>query len=414
MIDDFKPRRRVRVMPAETKKPETVTEEKPTEPVFKTPEETADEDPNNNSKRSENSSKGPDLKDKFAWLKRITKKQWIIIGVVLTLLVGGGVAFALTRPDPPAPEPEPAPVVEKEEKPEPPKTLASPLTGVQVKPELAKLPTTGVMIENSPDARPQSGLYHAGVVVEAIAEGGITRFLALFQESQPDYIGPVRSVRPYFLDFLVPFDAPIAHVGGSAQALAEIRNQGIKDLDQFFNPGPYHRVSSRFAPHNMYTSRSGLLELQKSKGWGTSKFSSLVRKAEKKAKTPNASAVDVNISSFTYNPRFVYNAKSNSYLRHLAGAPHMDEKAGKQLNPKTVVVLVMPHHYSGIYSVYQTTGSGKAFIFQDGTVTEGIWEKKSRSSQLKLGDANGSPLGLNPGQTWITLVGDASRVIVTP
>src|SRR3989344_4870304 len=125
-----------------------------------------------------------------------------------------------------------------------PVTIASPLTGLQVAPELAQRPVTAIMIENSLDARPQSGIQEAGVVFEAIAEGGITRFISLYQEAQPTYIGPVRSLRPYYIDWAVPFDASIAHIGGSPDALAQIRNGG-KDLDQFFNSGSYSRISSR-------------------------------------------------------------------------------------------------------------------------------------------------------------------------
>lgn len=315
----------------------------------------------------------------------------------------------------PAPPP-PAPIVKEEPAPEapPPTTEPSRLTGVQVPIEENKLPVTGVMIENSPDARPQSGLKDAGVVFEAIAEGGITRFMALFQTERPAYIGPVRSARPYYLEFLVPFDAPIAHAGGSGQALAEIRNQGIKDLDHGANGDIYHRVSNRFAPHNLYTSRDELLARQQERGWGTSNFTGFVRKAETPATTPNVKSIDVKMSGYLYDPHFDYEPETNSYKRFMAGQPHTDEKTGQIIKPKVVVVIVMPHTYEGIYSVYATRGSGKAYFFQDGIVTEGIWEKADRNTQFKFGDANGAPLGLNPGQTWITLAASASDVSFAP
>src|SRR3954469_13189590 len=93
--------------------------------------------------------------------------------------------------------------------------VAAPLTGLLIDPTLAKRPVTAIMIENSLDARPQSGLQDAGVVFEAIAEAGIKRFLELFQDTRPGYIGPVRSLRPYYIDFGWPYQAAIAHVGGS-------------------------------------------------------------------------------------------------------------------------------------------------------------------------------------------------------
>jgi len=118
----------------------------------------------------------------------------------------------------------------------------SPLTGEQVADEAAtKQVVTAIMIENSPDARPQSGIKDAGVVYEAIAEGGITRFLTLHQQDKPQLVGPVRSLRIYFLDWLAPYNASVAHVGGSADALAEVRNGSYRDIDQFFNADSYWR-----------------------------------------------------------------------------------------------------------------------------------------------------------------------------
>jgi hypothetical protein len=313
-------------------------------------------------------------------------------------------------------DPAPAPVVHQEEPapPPPPKPIVSRLTGLQVTPEQEALPVTGVMIENSPDARPQSALYDAGVVYEAIAEGGITRFMALFQESKPAYIGPVRSVRPYYLDFLVPFDAPIVHAGGSGQALAEIRTQGVKDIDHGANAGAFQRVSSRYAPHNLYTSREQLLAVHGARGYNTSNFTGYARKEEKKAEAPNARSIDFTLSGFLYNPHFDYFPDTNSYLRSQAGKPHTDERAGKQINPKVVVALVMNHSYAGIYSVYHVLGSGKAYYFQDGTVVEGSWEKANRQSQFVFKDATGGIQGLNPGQTWVTIVGSPTGVSFRP
>jgi hypothetical protein len=97
-------------------------------------------------------------------------------------------------------------------------------------------------------------------------------------------------------------------------------------------------------------------------------------------------------------------------LRSEGGKPQLDEKSGAQLSPKVVVVLIMPHHYEGIYSVYQDTGSGQAFVFQDGSMTNATWNKADRKDQLKLSDSTGAPLKLNPGQTWFTLASLAGSV----
>jgi len=330
------------------------------------------------------------------------KRLLILVAIGVFLVAGTSAALRVFIKDPPppaavyiAPPPEPEPV---------PTTAPSPLTGVEVPLADSKLPVTGVMIENSPDARPQSGLRDGGVVFEAIAEGGITRFLSLYQEAKPDYIGPVRSVRPYYLDFLRPFDAAIAHAGGSPQGLAEVRDQGIKDLDQSFNPGAYQRTNTRYAPHNLYTSRAQLLALHQEKGFTKSDFKGYERKEEKPLTTPVAKTIDFAISSFLYNTHYDYDQKSNSYLRSMGSKPHTDERSSKQINPKVVIAMETTHGYAGIYSVYGVTGSGAVTVFQDGNAIKGTWSKKDRTSHYVFKKADGKPLALNPGQTWITLI----------
>lgn len=339
---------------------------------------------------------------------RLNQKQKIVVGVLLVFFLAGGMAGAyylyrnLTKLPPYT---NPAVVLPPQEPPKP-TTEPSLLTGVEVALELNKRPVTGVMIENSPDARPQSGLKSAGVVFEAVAEGGITRFLVLFQEDQPDYIGPVRSARPYYLDWLLPFDASYAHVGGSPDAMAQIKTLGVRDLDQFANSGTYQRVSNRYAPHNVYTSMAKLDELNQRKGYTSSTFTGFARKKEEPAAQPTARSINVTVSSLLYNSHYDYDPASNSYLRSQGGKPHTDERAAAQLSPKVVLVLVMPRgiHSDGKHSTYATVGSGELYVFQDGLVTTGIWQKTDRKNQFTFTDGSGAPIKLNPGQTWITMV----------
>lgn len=353
-------------------------------------------------------------KKKRRFTLKLTKKTAIIGAAVMVLLLGGGgaAAYKLTHNKKSAAVAQTPPAPAKPVEPPKPTTLASPLTGLQVSPELAQLPVTGVMIENSPDARPQSGLRDAGIVFEAIAEGGITRFLALFQESQPGYVGPVRSVRPYYLEWLQGYDAAIAHVGGSPEALSQIQSESIKDLDQFYNSGAYRRITSRYAPHNVYTSLADLLSLEKQKGYTKSTFTAFARKADTRPATPTVSAIDFTLSGYLYNPHFDYDASANAYNRSQAGAPHLDDKTGAQIQSKVVIAIVVPFgiKVDGLHSDYSTTGTGKAFIFQDGAVTVGTWSKASSKGSLAINDANGAPLPLNSGQTWITAVGTEGSV----
>ncbi len=345
--------------------------------------------------------------------KNFSKKQWALFIAALIAVLGitGAGAFALYKKvsfAPPPPETYFAPHEKKEE----PTTVASPLTGLQVDPEIAKRPIIGVMIENSPDARPQAGLKDAGVVFEAVAEGGITRFLALFQDTEPDYIGPIRSARPYYLDWTLAFDAAYAHVGGSPEALSEIGSLGVRDLDQFHHSGAYHRVSSRFAPHNMYSGIPALRDVALSKGYTGSNFTPWERKEEKASETPNAKNIGLDISSANYNVRFEYNAESNSYKRIMAGRPHTDERSGDQISPKVVIALVSTKGLAAdrLHTTYETTGSNTVFIFQDGVMKEGKWHKPNRKSQFTFKDLDGNVIKLNPGQAWVTVIDAASKV----
>ena len=305
-----------------------------------------------------------------------------------------------------------------------PVTVPAPLTGLPVDPALAKRPITAIMVENSEDARPQSGLQDAGVVYEAIAEAGITRFMALFQDTRPSYIGPVRSLRPYYIDFATPWDASIAHVGGSPEALSEIRSGG-KDLDQFFNSGAYWRSASRDAPHNVYTSFDRLDELNTSKGYTASSAQPWGHKNDKKLAAPTAKSISFNISSADFNVHYDYDAASNSYLRSEGGQAHLvttsdNESTTVQLKPKVVIALVLPLGQGELdasgayYSNYTVTGTGNVYIFQDGGVTQGTWTKSGRSSQFAFSDASGKEIKLNAGQVWLSAVSGDSQVQYTP
>ncbi|MCE7936956.1 DUF3048 domain-containing protein [Candidatus Saccharibacteria bacterium CPR2] len=278
----------------------------------------------------------------------------------------------------------------------------SPLTGVEVSPDLAKRPVKGIVIENSPDARPQSGLQEAGVVFEAIAEGGITRHLALYQEARPALFGPVRSLRPYFLEWGKTFDAAVAHVGGSPEALQYARSASMKDLDQFSHAGSFYRASDRYAPHNMYTTSDLLDALMNELGFQESKFTPWTRKADTPSPAPNASNISINISSQYYASSYTYDQASNSYLRSLAGNAHKDRESGKQINPKVVIVMKIPQSVMADgHLKMPTAGSGELLIFQDGTLTTGTWQKPGAFEQYKFLDAAGAEISLNAGQAWV-------------
>ena len=401
------------------------------EPAFRPPEqvEAADERaiPTNNKAVVGNnmplddmpvaahSFSGGSTPKKKSWLKRLTKKHWLIVGAAAAVLGLAVLACFVIWPQKAA-APAHHATITKQLPPTPqPTTVASTLTGLAVDPSVNQRPVTAVMIENSTFARPQSGLDQAGVVFEAVAEGGITRFLTLFQDTQPDYIGPIRSVRPYYLQWLLGFDAAVAHVGGSPEAINDIKAWGVKNLDQEYNGSFYTRVSSRAAPHNVYTSITNLNTLETKLGFGASHFTGFARKPDAASKTPTTTSIDFNISSADYAVHYDYDPATNTYKRSEGGKPHMSvSKAGvqTQIAPKVVVALVMPQSLEadGLHSQYGTIGSGAMFVFQDGVLTQGTWSKASSGQQFVFTDQSGQPLKLNAGQTWITVLGAANRV----
>lgn len=341
-------------------------------------------------------------------------RSGLLFAAALAIIIGTGVTVLAVMYTAPVYEPaKDLSGIPKKKEPEAPK-FYSPLSGLEVADEPAtKQQVTAIILENSPDARPQSGIKQAGIVYEAIAEGGITRFLCLYQESKPELIGPVRSLRPYFVDWLAPFDAAVAHVGGSKLALDEIRNGTYKDIDQFFNAGSYWRATDRYAPHNVYTSFARLDALNQTKGYTSSTFNGYSRKADQPSQSPNASRITVDISSHTYNTAYTYDAATNSYIRQLAGQPHTDREAG-QITPKVVIVMKVPVQRGfedGWREQMQTTGSGQVLIFQDGTVVEGIWEKPDRKAMISFKGADLQPTALNAGQIWISVIAPNKSVV---
>lgn len=348
-------------------------------------------------------------RDAFVTWVKSHKKLAITLSALLVVIVACGTAtavyFLTQKPEPtvtvaPPPEPEPEPV-----------HYYSPLTGAEVKNEaVTKQAVTGIMIENSPDARPQSGLKNSGVVFEAIAEGGITRFLAIYQEQKPNLVGPVRSVRMYYVDWIAAFNASVAHIGGSANALKEVRNGKYRDIDQFFNAGAYWRATDRYAPHNVYTNFKRLDALNKAKGYTTSTFDGFSRKDSTASETPDATKVNVTISSALYNSAYTYNKKTNTYDRSQGGAKHLDREAG-QISPRVVIVIKVKETTvmeDGWRQNIQAVGKGTAYIFQDGTVTKATWNKPSKTKQITFTDSNGEDVALARGQTWITAVPDST------
>lgn len=352
----------------------------------------------------QNKSHIPTFRRMGHWAKTHRPAALGIVGIITILIAAIAAWYAhAVKPDPVSIVPG---IIHEQEE----VKYYSPLTGIEVKNIAAtKQAVTAVMIENSPAARPHSGLKEAGIVYEAISEAGITRFIALYQEDKPKLIGPVRSIRTYFLDWAAPYNASIAHVGGSPQALAIVRNGNYRDIDQFFNSAAYWRSSDRYAPHNVYTNFKRLDALNKQKGYKKSSFTGFTRIAPgedaESAGSKAANSIAINFSSSDYNTRYTYDRKKDRYKRFLGGKKHIDREKG-QITPRVVIALHVNQKKAGdgYHESITTTGSGKATVFQNGRVITATWKKSGRNEPLRIIDKNGDGLPLARGQTWIAAV----------
>ena len=148
--------------------------------------------------------------------------------------------------------------------------VMNPLTGLNVDEVVLTQSPITVMLDNFYSARPQAGLAEADIVYEILAEGLITRYMAVFYGNLPESIGPVRSARPYFVEKAFEFDPFYVHVGGSMQALSDIKKIGIADIDGLTS-GAFWRLNHKKAPHNMYTSSEALISEAKRMGFDLQK-----------------------------------------------------------------------------------------------------------------------------------------------
>jgi len=266
-----------------------------------------------------------------------------------------------------------------------------------------------IMIENNIDSRPPAGIEHASIVFEAIAESSITRFLAIFPgDLEIKRIGPVRSARPYYLDWATEFDPVYLHVGGSPQALAELAVSSMYDLDQFVN-GPYYwRDKKRYAPHNVYTSSKLINEAIEDKNWDeTASFDTWIFKAEEDLENrPESQEIKINYDAYYYDVVWKYDREQNDYIRYQMDSRYKTEQS--EIRTKNIAVVYTENRviddYGRLYT--RTLGEGEAVVFHDGIAIEGNWKKPNAKSRLRFFDSEGNEIEMNEGKTWIAIVPD--------
>jgi len=276
-----------------------------------------------------------------------------------------------------------------------------------------------VIIENHTDSRPQmAGLEEASLVFETEAEGGITRFLAFYPYQNTDRVGPVRSARPYFVSWAEQFNSALAHAGGSDLGLSEIYSSGnILDLDGLALEGGlkyFVRDYDYFAPHNLFTNISELREFIDERGWDKPLsstdsfflFGPVEANSSSSMDDENASTIHIYYPFPEYFVRYDYNKSNKLYERFQAGEPHIDNGNGKQITASNVVVLITNYYSTDSAGrlYMKTEGTGDMYLFRDGKVFPGTWERITTLDKYKFYDQNGNELSFAPGKTWISVV----------
>ncbi|OGG15125.1 hypothetical protein A2773_04515 [Candidatus Gottesmanbacteria bacterium RIFCSPHIGHO2_01_FULL_39_10] len=302
-----------------------------------------------------------------------------------------------------------------------------------------------VMVENSEDARPQSSLSRADIIYEALAEGWITRFMAVFYcntpfENMP--IAPVRSARTYFIDWVSEYDGLYTHVGGAntlgdnadktdprADALGQIDRYGIKDMDEFgiSFPDCYRNPDRLDHPvateHQMVCFSENLYKIAEKRNWTNvdeegEPWDKNFTPWKFKEDASKGDLGDVKTINITFSPgyekysvKWQFDKESDSYKRFTGGVPHLDREDNEQLLVKNVVVqltkLLGPVDDNGHF-LYTTIGSGKAVIFQDGKAIVGTWNKPSRTARTKFFSQDGSEIEFNRGPIWVEVLQDSN------
>jgi len=297
-----------------------------------------------------------------------------------------------------------------------------------------------IMIENHAESRPQSGVSLADVVYEAVAEGGIPRFMGIFYcgiAAGNVNIAPVRSARTYFLPWVLEYDALYNHVGGAgncedetvderAKALCQIDQYRIKDMDQFGISFPtcyrnYDRLDHPVATeHTMVCQTDKLYALAAIRGWTNvdSKGIAWDKKYEAWKFKDDAKEADrgpATTISFVawkgyekeYGVKWTYDKVKNVYLRENGGIAHTDLETEEQLQAKAVVVLFAKETGpvdDHMHLLYTNIGSGKGLLFQDGVATKITWQKLDRTARTVFSDESGKEITFTRGQIWVEMV----------
>ena len=289
----------------------------------------------------------------------------------------------------------------------------SPINGLIVDdPALIGRRVLAVKIDNHPNARPQSGIDEADMVIELMVEG-ITRFMTVWHQSDSDYLGPMRSGRPTDPTLLLVFSEPTFSISGAQGWIRSvIGSKGIHVTGEV-RPATF-RISGRFAPHNLYVNTELLRDYADSRGYPDLGPNEPIWEF---GPTPlgadDASSVRINFSGNIVD--WTWDEETGTWLRSIRGVQSnwrdQDVEEGQIGFPVLVALYVeqyTAHPPSGSSGSAvpgsRTTGSGTAFVFANGKVVEGTWAREGETDWFTLTDDNGEIIMVPPGQVWVSLV----------
>ncbi len=270
-----------------------------------------------------------------------------------------------------------------------------------------------VSYDNLNDAWPQSGVSHADFYIEVLAEGQITRFLCLYYSDLPEMIGPIRSARPYIVMKAKEHDAYLAHVGGSMQALADIQNYGIADLDGLWS-GAFNRVPPKVAPHNTYATYEDLMAEAQNLGYRMNGEPVFYEFGDEKQLDDADAATNVTFSyrqpgmydTVGYASSYQYDSKTGLYTRHLNGEIQKDEHDEGTIDVANILVQYASHQVlddEGRLAIDLYSG-GNAYLFRDGKVLPLQWKKDEMTELTRFYYEDGREVVLAEGKTVLHIV----------
>ena len=305
-----------------------------------------------------------------------------------------------------------------------PSLVAAPLTGRLVTAAVAAQHAIAVMIDDQDAARPQSGFNSASVVWQAPAEGGIPRYMLIFQENIPSTVGPVRSSRYYYIAWAAEWKAVYAHAGGSPQALQTLRDKGngqlVYNADEFRWGKSFWRVKTRVPPHNLYTDGQHLRALAGSVKAADTAMSPAWTFAPDLPRSLRPRGGRIEVAYSANKIRYDYDWQTNTYLRSVTGSKtQVDGATGGRVAPQNVVVMLMKFGPLNDGSTKhrleaQVVGKGTAWISTNGTTIKGMWRKDALTKPTLFFDANGKPVSLTTGQTFVQVMQTGTAVKITP